>query len=89
MLRDPSIKAPPQILHNNQILQHGFQNLGVLTYHQHIILILPFDCTTPVIDALRTGGVVIRSVNPVRQSLEDLFLESVADLAKPQPEQAA
>jgi len=33
----------------------------------------------PVIDALRSGGSVITEVRQVRQSLEDLFLESVSD----------
>lgn len=33
----------------------------------------------PVIDALRAGGVVIRSIRPVRPSLEDLFMEAVTD----------
>jgi ABC-2 type transport system ATP-binding protein len=33
----------------------------------------------PVLDALRSGGSVITEVRQVRQSLEDLFLESVAD----------
>lgn len=33
----------------------------------------------PVIDALRKRGVVIRSVRPVRPSLEDLFMSAVSD----------
>jgi ABC-2 type transport system ATP-binding protein len=33
----------------------------------------------PVIDALRAGGVIIRSIRPVRPSLEDLFMEAVTD----------
>ena len=33
----------------------------------------------PVIDALRAAGVVICSVQQTRQSLEDLFMESVTD----------
>jgi hypothetical protein len=38
------------------------------------------DCAEtvqPIIDALRARGVVIRSVTPVRMSLEDLFMETV------------
>lgn len=33
----------------------------------------------PVIDALRSRGVVIRAVRPVRSSLEDLFMQAVTD----------
>jgi ABC-2 type transport system ATP-binding protein len=33
----------------------------------------------PVLDALRGAGVVIRRVQPVRQSLEDLFMQAVTD----------
>jgi len=40
----------------------------------------------PIIDALRRGGVVIRSVQPVGQSLEDLFVEAVAEPADRPPE---
>jgi len=31
----------------------------------------------PLIDALRAAGLVIRRIQPVRQSLEDLFLQAV------------
>ena len=34
----------------------------------------------PTLDALRAGELVIRSVRPVRQSLEDFFMEAVAEL---------
>ena len=37
----------------------------------------------PAIDALRARGIVIRSFGPVRQSLEELFIETVSDGAKP------
>lgn len=43
----------------------------------------------PVIDALRAGGVVIRSVRQAKQSLEDLFLESVAGETPANPEEEA
>ncbi len=33
----------------------------------------------PIIDALRKGGVIIRSVRESRRSLEDLFMEAVTD----------
>ena len=33
----------------------------------------------PVIDALRAGGLVLRRLQPMRQSLEDLFMEAVTD----------
>ncbi|MBL8964390.1 MAG: ABC transporter ATP-binding protein [Phycisphaerae bacterium] len=33
----------------------------------------------PVIDALRRFGVIIRSVRPVRPSLEDLFMQAITD----------
>ena len=33
----------------------------------------------PILDALRREGLVIRRVQPVRQSLEDLFMEAVTD----------
>jgi hypothetical protein len=33
----------------------------------------------PVIDALRLKGAVIRSMRPVRPSLEDLFMKAVTD----------
>jgi len=33
----------------------------------------------PVIDALRRGGVLIRSLQPRRPSLEDLFMQAVTD----------
>ncbi|QOV92216.1 ABC transporter ATP-binding protein [Humisphaera borealis] len=33
----------------------------------------------PVLDALRQAGLTIRRVTPVRQSLEDLFMEAVTD----------
>ncbi len=35
------------------------------------------ETVQPIIDALRARGVVIRSVTPVRMSLEDLFIETV------------
>jgi len=34
----------------------------------------------PVIDALRRGGLVIHAVRPVRQTLEDFFIQTVSDL---------
>jgi len=34
----------------------------------------------PVIDALRGGGLVIHAVRPVRQTLEDFFIQTVSDL---------
>lgn len=34
----------------------------------------------PVIDALRAAGLVIQSVRPVRQSLEDFFIQVVSDV---------
>jgi len=39
----------------------------------------------PVIDALRGQKLVIHSVNPVRQSLEDFFIETVSDSASGPP----
>ena len=33
----------------------------------------------PIIDVLRKGQWIIQSVRPVRQSLEDFFIEAVAD----------
>ena len=33
----------------------------------------------PVLDALRAAGLTIRRMLPVRQSLEDLFMEAVTD----------
>lgn len=33
----------------------------------------------PLIDALRTRGITIRAVRPVRESLEDLFMKAVTD----------
>ena len=33
----------------------------------------------PVLDALRAAGLTIRRVQPVRQTLEDLFMEAVTD----------
>jgi ABC-2 type transport system ATP-binding protein len=33
----------------------------------------------PIIDAFRAAGLVVRRVQPIRQSLEDLFMEAVAD----------
>lgn len=33
----------------------------------------------PLIDALRAGGITIRAVRPVRESLEDLFMKAVTD----------
>jgi hypothetical protein len=33
----------------------------------------------PVLDAFRSAGLVIRRVQPIRQSLEDLFMEAVAE----------
>jgi ABC-2 type transport system ATP-binding protein len=33
----------------------------------------------PLIDTLRTRGVIIKSVRPVRESLEDLFMKAVTD----------
>jgi len=39
------------------------------------------DRIQPVIDALRAKGCVIRSVRPVRPSLEDLFMQAVTDSA--------
>jgi ABC-2 type transport system ATP-binding protein len=35
----------------------------------------------PILDALRAGGLVVRRLSPVRQSLEDLFMEAVVDPA--------
>jgi len=35
------------------------------------------DAVQPVIDALRAAGLAIRRIQPVRQSLEDLFIEAV------------
>lgn len=37
------------------------------------------DRIQPLIDALRSRGVVIRSLKPVRPSLEDLFMQAVMD----------
>lgn len=37
------------------------------------------DAIQPLIDALRAGGATIRAVRPVRQSLEDLFMQAVTD----------
>jgi len=39
----------------------------------------------PVIDALRKGNLVIESVRPVRQSLEDFFMAKIAEPAVGQP----
>jgi ABC-2 type transport system ATP-binding protein len=33
----------------------------------------------PIVDALRARGVIIRSLRPIRPSLEDLFMEAVTD----------
>ncbi|MBN2476009.1 MAG: ABC transporter ATP-binding protein [Pirellulales bacterium] len=35
----------------------------------------------PVIDALRSRNLVIRAVRPIRQSLEDFFIEAVSDVS--------
>jgi hypothetical protein len=32
----------------------------------------------PILDSFRSAGLVIRRVQPIRQSLEDLFMEAVA-----------
>ncbi len=37
------------------------------------------EAVQPVIDSLRAGGVVIRSVRAIRPSLEDLFIAAVSD----------
>ena len=43
------------------------------------------QCIQPVIDALRQNNLIIRSVQPVRQSLEDLFVETVTSLPTNKP----
>jgi len=49
------------------------------------------DVIQPVIDALRGRGLVIQAVRPVRQSLEDFFIETVRQdaAAAPPPTGAA
>ncbi len=39
----------------------------------------------PVVDSLRAAGVIIRSIRPMRPSLEDLFMEAVIDPLTGQP----
>jgi ABC-2 type transport system ATP-binding protein len=39
----------------------------------------------PVVDALRASGVVIKSIRPMRPSLEDLFMQAVIDPVTGQP----
>ena len=39
----------------------------------------------PAIDALRAGGIEIRSIVPIRQSLEELFIETVSARPLPPP----
>ena len=43
------------------------------------------DRVQPLIDAIRGAGAVIRSVRPVRQTLEELFMQTVVDPATGQP----
>ena len=40
----------------------------------------------PLIDALRKSGGIIESINPVRQSLEDLFIQAVNDSTGKNPD---
>lgn len=56
--------------------------IEISTSPQGTIIALGTDAPAavqPVIDALRSGGVVIRAVRPVRSSLEDLFMQAVTD----------
>ena len=40
-------------------------------------------CIQPVLDALRAGNLVIQAVRPLRQSLEDYFMQAVSGGASP------
>jgi ABC-2 type transport system ATP-binding protein len=41
--------------------------------------VMDANAVQPILDALRGAGLVIRRVQPMRQSLEDLFLQAVTD----------
>lgn len=50
-----------------------------IAYNAMSVHTLDARAVQPIIDALRKGGVVIRSVRESRRSLEDLFMEAVTD----------
>jgi len=56
-----------------------------------VVRVMSYDPTAiqPVLDALRAGGLVIQSVRPVRQSLEDFFIELVDNGRQTPPPSAA
>jgi hypothetical protein len=67
---------------SNGVVQLGTLPTGEsVTLDRHMLRIGTVNpmVIQPILDALRARGGIIRSVRPVRPSLEDLFMEAVTD----------
>lgn len=68
----------------DEVAQSTGRSTGVSLRVQNSTLVIPTDDPAgvqPVIDALRQSRYTIKSVRPVRNSLEDLFMQAVTDPA--------
>ena len=83
----PSTQSPPSISDGGIVLEAVALERGTLASGEAVELdgtIIRVDTAKaavvqPVIDALRRANLTIQAVRPVRQSLEDFFIEAVSD----------